>query len=200
MLSLELQFCYFAIYFVGREGRKNPWNSWVPVVLATSVLFMFCTEPSWMIKYVWDKSVGNALSVIVGKVPVLHCYLFFTISFLERGIQSLILFPSSPVSPLHLMRDLYQGWSWQDELLILQLPWCGRSRGTNPTKSRSQLLLGLELWGVRSILWCFWLKLVWWDCFKLNVLKVSRKQWARSWGYGKSSSLPFLLSCTGTTV
>lgn len=83
------------------EEKTKPQNSWVPVVLATSVLFMFCTEPWGMINYVWFRAVGNALSVIVGKVPKLHCYQFFTISLLEGGIQSLILFPSSPVSPLH---------------------------------------------------------------------------------------------------
>lgn len=40
-----------------------------------------------MIKYVWDTAVGNTLSVIVGNVPELHCYRFFTISLLEGGIQ-----------------------------------------------------------------------------------------------------------------
>lgn len=54
-----------------------------------------------MMKYVWDTAVGNALSVIVGKVPKLHCYQFFTINLPEGGIQSLILFLSSPVSLLH---------------------------------------------------------------------------------------------------
>jgi len=53
-----------------------------------------------MTKSVWDRFLGNALSVRVGKVPKLHCYQFFTISLLEGGIQRLILF-SSAVSPLH---------------------------------------------------------------------------------------------------
>lgn len=54
-----------------------------------------------MTKCVWAGAVGDALSGVVGKVPELHRYQFFTIGLLEGRIQSLILFPSLPVSPLH---------------------------------------------------------------------------------------------------
>lgn len=106
---------HYLFCWQGRGGKKKPPNSLVPVVLMTSVLFMFCTEPWWMIKCVWDTAVGNTLSVTVGNVPELLCHQFFTISFLEGGIQSLTLFPSSPMSPLQWInvRSLpeMKGWA-----------------------------------------------------------------------------------------
>lgn len=159
----------FHCLFCWQEKKKKPPNSWVPVVLMTSVLFMFCIESWWMIKCVWDKAVGNTLSVTVGNVPELHCSQFFTISLLERGIQSLILFPSSPVSPLQ----------W---IIVRSLPEMG---------SFPQLPPGLELGGVRSILWDnrAWLGAgAWWGCADA-VLELSRKLWAWSRGKGKKQQL-----------
>lgn len=147
-----------------------------------SVLFMFCTEPRWMIKCVWDRAMGNTLSVTVGNVPELHCYQFFTINLLEGGFKVSVY---SLLHPCHLcselMWDLYQRWA---ELCLPQLP------------------PGLELGGVRSILWDIrelGLELsLWWGCAGA-VLQLSRKLWAWSRGKAKNSSCS-LLSCVGTHV
>lgn len=45
-LSPELQLSSFATSFVGREKKKKPHNRRMLGLLVTSVLFMFCTQPS----------------------------------------------------------------------------------------------------------------------------------------------------------